>query len=297
MRLSALVDDFLLVWVALAAALGVAVPGIAVVTRASTLLLAVMVGSVSLTLTIERVRGVDTRGVLVALAGHVSMPLVAYVVARLLTLSPALTAGFVVLGAVTPELVSPTMTELAGGDTALSLAVLVAAGVGSLALVPTALLAAGTVAVAPVAVARELALAVVLPMTLALLVRVRWDAPVARYEEYYTTVSALAVVVLVAGVTAANAPLVRAHLALLLPVAAGALALNLAGYALGWLVATPLDADARTAVTLSLGTRDFAVAAAVVLAAGLPHAASLPAAVFGVLEMTTSAALARLITR
>jgi BASS family bile acid:Na+ symporter len=41
--------------------------------------------------------------------------------------------------------------------------------------------------------------------------------------------------------------------------------------------------------------RDFAVAAALVVAAGFPPAAALPALVFGVLELVTSAGLARVL--
>ena len=47
------------------------------------------------------------------------------------------------------------------------------------------------------------------------------------------------------------------------------------------------------ASVLSIGMRDFAVAAALVIAADLPTIASLPAVVFGVVEMATSAGLAR----
>jgi len=43
--------------------------------------------------------------------------------------------------------------------------------------------------------------------------------------------------------------------------------------------------------------RDFAVAAALVIAAGLPTVASLPAVAFGVVEMATSAGLAKWFSR
>ena len=50
-------------------------------------------------------------------------------------------------------------------------------------------------------------------------------------------------------------------------------------------------------MALSVGTRDFAVAAALIVAAGLPAVASLPAVAFGVVEMVTSAGLARYFAR
>lgn len=93
--------------------------------------------------------------------------------------------------------------------------------------------------------------------------------------------------------TAANAGAIRAHAAILLPVGAGAVALNALGYGLGYLLAARAVRPARVASILSVGTRDFAVAAALAVAAGLPPVASLPAVAFGVVEMTSSAGLSR----
>lgn len=295
MRFSDLVDEYLLLWVLLAVAAGLLLPEIGVITRFSTPILAIMVGSVSLTLSLERFRGVDTAGLAVALAGHVTMPLLALGIARLLSLSPELTAGFVLLGAVTPELVTPTMTELAGGDTALSSTALVSIGVGSTAFIPaaTTLLLGDAVPVRTWAIVEQLLLAVVLPMGAAVAVRTRYGEPVARHEEYYSTVSALMVVLIIGGVAAENAALVRANAELLAVVGVGALGLNLAGYALGWFGGWRLARETRIATTLSVGMRDFAVAAALVVSAGFPPAASLPAVLFGVVEMATSAGLAR----
>ncbi|WP_435127712.1 bile acid:sodium symporter family protein [Halobaculum sp. D14] len=291
-RLLSLVDDYLVLWVALAVAVGVTTPRLAAVTAYSTPILAAMVGSVSLTLSVADFREVPTRSLRPALVGHAAMPLVAFAVARLLGLSPALTAGFVVLGGVTPELVTPVMTELADGDTALASAVLVLAGVGSVALLPiAAALFVGGVAVDSARIVEELLVAVVAPMLLAVAVRTRFPAAVGRYDDDYPAVAALLVVVVIGGVAAANADLLRS--AALPVVAAGALTLNVAGYGIGWTLGRDLPAPRRVATTLSVGMRDFAVAAALVVAAGFPAAAALPAVAFGVVELATSAALAR----
>jgi BASS family bile acid:Na+ symporter len=297
MRATAAIDDYLFAWVLLSVALGVALPELAVVAEFSTPILAVMVGSVSLTLSASRFLSVDRCALAIILLGHVGMPVVAFGVARALGLSPAVTAGFVLLGAVTPELVTPTMTELAGGDTALAVTVLVATGVGSLVVVPAALaLLVGTAAgVDAAAVVEQLLLAVVEPIGVAVAVRARFEDRVGRYEGVYPAVSAVMVVLIMGGVAAANAGLVRGDLGRLPPVVAASAALNAVGYALGWLVATGTDRPTRIAAALSLGMRDFAVAAALVVAAGFPPAAALPALVFGVLELVTSAGLARVL--
>jgi BASS family bile acid:Na+ symporter len=295
MRATAAIDDYLFAWVLLSVALGVALPELAVVAEFSTPILAVMVGSVSLTLSASRFLSVDRCALAIILLGHVGMPVVAFGVARALGLSPAVTAGFVLLGAVTPELVTPTMTALADGDTALASTALVLIGVGSVGFTPVvASLALGSsVGVDGWRIAESLLVAVVAPMSVAVAVRTRYDDRVARYEECYTSVSAVMVVLIIGGVTATNAGLIRANADLLARVGVGALALNLAGYALGWWGTWRATTPVRIAGTLSVGMRDFAVAAALVTAAGFPASASLPAVSFGVVEMATSALLAR----
>ena len=298
-RAAALVDDYLLLWVLLSVGVGLAVPSVAVLTPLSTPILAVMIGAVSLTLAPERFRQIRGRTVLAILVAQTSMPVLAFAIARTLGLSPALTAGFVVLGAVTPELVTPTMTELGGGDTALATVVLVAVGLGTLVLVPGAvtLFLGASVAVDPLVIVEQLSLAVVVPMSLAVGARYRWPDRIGQYDGIYPSVSGVTVVLIVGIVTAANASLVRGGGAVLLLVGVGAVVLNCSGYALGWLVGRRFAREERIAATLSVGMRDFAVAAVLLVGAGFPPAATLPAVVFGIVEMTTSAGLARWFSR
>ena len=141
MRLTRLLDDHLLGWLLLAVLAGVAFPPLAAITRFSTPILVVMVGSTSLLLSLDDVRAVNRRALLAVLLAHALVPLLAFSIARILGLPPAVTAGFVLLGAVTPELVSPTMTALADGDVALSSVSLVAIGVASVAYTPASVTA------------------------------------------------------------------------------------------------------------------------------------------------------------
>jgi BASS family bile acid:Na+ symporter len=295
--LADLVEEYLLLWILLSVALGIAVPRLAVVTRVSTLVLAVMIGSISLTLSVAQFRRIDRRTLGFVLLGHVTMPFLAAGVARGLGLSPELTVGFVVLGAVTPELVTPVMTDLAGGDTALATATLILAGVGSVGFVPAVVAVLGGVDVPVLPLVEQLLVAVVVPMVAAVGLRTWQPARVGRYDDYYPAVSAAMVIVIIGGVTAANAGVVRSNVSLLVGVVIGAVVLNGAGYGVGYLVGSRTSRPARTASVLSVGMRDFAVAAALVIAAGLPTVASLPAVAFGVVEMVTSAALAAWVAR
>ncbi|WP_396613912.1 bile acid:sodium symporter family protein (plasmid) [Haloferax sp. S1W] len=294
-RAAALVDDYLLLWVLLSVGVGLAVPSIAVLTPLSTAILAVMIGAVSLTLAPERFRQLRGRALAVILVIQTGMPLLAFAIARTLGLNPALTAGFVVLGAVTPELVTPTMTELSGGDTALSTVVLVVVGLGTLVFVPgvVAVFLGESVTVEPVLIVEQLLLAVVIPMTLAVAARYRWPDYIGKYDEIYPSVSGLMVILIIGIVAASNATLVRDGGSVLRLVATGAVVLNCSGYVAGWLVSWNFTRSERIAATLSIGMRDFAVAAALLVGAGFPTAATLPAVVFGIVEMTTSAGLAK----
>ncbi|MFC7157237.1 bile acid:sodium symporter family protein [Halomarina halobia] len=298
-RAAALVDEYLLLWVLLSVGVGLVVPSVALLAPLSTPILAVMIGAVSLTLAPERFRQLRGRTVLTVLVVQTAMPFLAFAIARVLGLSPALTVGFVVLGAVTPELVTPTMTELSGGDTALATVVLVAVGLGTLVLVPgvvTALLGA-SVDVDPLLIAEQLSLAVVAPMSLAVAVRYRWPDRIGRYDDLYPSVSGLMVILVIGIVAAANASLVRDGGGVLLLVAVGAVVLNCTGYAAGWIAGRRFTRGERIAATLSIGMRDFAVAAALLVGAGFPTAATLPAVVFGIVEMATSAGLAKWFSR
>jgi BASS family bile acid:Na+ symporter len=298
MRVTDLIEEYLLLWILLSVGLGIAVPRIAVVTRASTVILAVMIGSISLTLSVDQFQQIDRRTLGLVLAGHVLMPFLAFGIGRVLGLSPELTVGFVVLGAVTPELVTPVMTELADGDTALSTTALVVIGVGSVGFVPAvvALLAGGT-DVPTLPIIEQLVVAVVAPMLAAVGARAWQPVRVSRYDAYYPAISATMVILIIGGVTAANAGTIRSNLSLLAGVGVGVLTLNGLGYGLGFLLGRRGSRPTRIASILSIGMRDFAVAAALVIAAGLPTVASLPAVAFGVIEMATSAGLARWFSR
>lgn len=289
------VTEPLALWIALAAAVGLLVPDLAQLRGLVLPVLAVMIGAMGLTLSPDRFAEVEpaTAARLLVLSGLVAVP--AWVVAKLIGAGPELTLGFVVLGAVTPELTTPVMVHLADGDVALATTVLVGAGVASLLTVPgwMLILVGQTVPFDPLTILRPLALAVVIPVAVAVAARARWPERVARGDDVYPAISALMVIVVVLLVTAVNADLVLAAPQRLLVVAVGAALLLGEGLALGWLGSWDLPEGKRRAALLSTGMRDFAIAAGLVLAAGLPAVAALPAVVFGPLEMVVAAAIAR----
>jgi len=63
------IEDYLLVWILFSVVLGIAMPAIAVVTRASTVILAMMIGSISLTLSVKQFRQIRARTLGLVLVG------------------------------------------------------------------------------------------------------------------------------------------------------------------------------------------------------------------------------------
>ncbi|WP_200778443.1 hypothetical protein [Halobaculum gomorrense] len=78
---------------------------------------------------------------------------------------------------------------------------------------------------------------------------------------------------------------------MLVGVGAGVVTLNGLGYTVGFLVGSRGLRPKRIFSILSTGMRDFAVAAALVSAAGLQTIAALPAVVFRIVKMTTGIGL------
>jgi hypothetical protein len=102
----------------------------------------------------------------------------------------------------------------------------------------------------------------------------------------------------VVAVVGPNADLVRDQPGTVVLVAAVALALNLAGYALGWACRAVLaDRADRTALLFTVSKKEFSIAALVVVASGLPAEVALPAVVYAVVQMLTSPLVARTLAR
>lgn len=294
-RWAQLLTDWLAAWAALAVLVGLLVPALKELQPLVLPALFVMVASISLTLDARALRSAPRVPLVAVVAAGALLPLLAYGIGVALSLPTALLAGLVVWAAAPPELTTPVLTRVAGGDTALSAAVLVAAGVVSLAVAPLALWLLPGAGAAVMPLVWSLLLAVVLPMGLAVATRTRWPARVAPSDRFTPAVSAAMVLFVLAVVAAGSSALLQSDPRLVLRgAAAGSLVLAL-GLAAGWLLGR--RASERRAAAFSLGIRDFAVAAALVLAAGLgATAAAVPAAI-GLVEMVLGALLASLWAR
>lgn len=78
MGLTDLVEEYLLVRTPLSVGIGITILRAAAIASASTALLAVMTGSISLTLSVEQFRQSDHRMLASVLPGHVAVPILAF---------------------------------------------------------------------------------------------------------------------------------------------------------------------------------------------------------------------------
>lgn len=148
------------------------------------------------------------------------------------------------------------MTELADGDTALSTTALVVIGIASVAFVPAvAALLVGGIEVPMTPIIEQLVVAVVAPMLIAVGARAWQPDRIGRYDAYYPTVSAVMVILITGAVTAANAAVIRSNSPLLAGIGLGVVALNSAGYMVGFLVGYSSPRPTRIASMLSVGMR------------------------------------------
>ena len=195
------------------------------------------------------------------LANFAVMPLGAVVLARVLRLDEPLGVGLLLLGVAAGAPFLPKLAQIAKGNLAFAVALMVllmVITVGYLPLVLPILLPG--VSVNPAKIARSLVLLMLLPLAGALAVNAKLPAAAARVKPLFDRLSSLGLVLVVVLLVVVNFNKVlsvfgtRAILAALLFIGLG--------YAVGWVLGGPV-ADTRP--VLGLGTAQRNIAAALVV--------------------------------
>jgi len=195
------------------------------------------------------------------LANFALMPAAAIVLARVLRLDEPLGVGLLLLGVAAGAPFLPKLAQIAKGNVAFAVALMVllmVITVGYLPLVLPILLPG--VSVNPAKIARSLVVLMLLPLAGALAVNAKWPAVAARAKPSFDRLSSLGLVLVVVLLVVVNFNKVlsvfgtRAILAGLLFIAFG--------YAVGWVLGGPA-ADTRP--VLGLGTAQRNIAAALVV--------------------------------
>lgn len=195
------------------------------------------------------------------LANFALMPACAVLLTRLLRLDEPLGVGLLLLGAAAGAPFLPKLTQIAKGNLAFAVALMVLLMVITVAYMPLVLpILLPGVSVKPVRIALSLILTMFLPLGVALAVNARLPAAAARAKPLFDRLSSLGLILVVVLLVVVNFNKVlsvfgtRAILAGLLFIALG--------YAVGWALGGPA-ADTRP--VLGLGTAQRNIAAALVV--------------------------------
>lgn len=195
------------------------------------------------------------------LANFVLMPAFAVLLTRLLRLDEPLGVGLLLLGAAAGAPFLPKLTQIAKGNLAFAVALMVLLMVITVAYMPLVLpILLPGVSVNPVRIALSLVLTMFLPLGVALAVNARLPAAAARAKPLFDRLSSVGLILVVVLLVVVNFNKVlsvfgtRAILAGLLFIALG--------YAVGWALGGPA-ADTRP--VLGLGTAQRNIAAALVV--------------------------------
>lgn len=259
--------------------------------NAINIVLFALVLSAAMTLPASAILGLRSRSVrlgMVALATLLGLPVIAWSAARLVPDGPV-RAGIVTIGIAPAEIATVALAALALGGTAVAAWLLVVSTAASALLAaPLLELLVGRGSVRSGALLVTLAVVVVLPFILGVAARSRLSDGVEEPARRVATGAVTILVALVASQVVLDSSLARAALAMALIVVGGALL----GTALGRL----LPGEDRSAVLLSVSTRDFAIAAGIGAAAFGPQAAA-PLGLYGIMVMIWGTVVATTVRR
>jgi len=267
--------------------------------------LAVIMLSLGLSLTVADFKRVfvEPRGVAVGLINLVLIsPLLAFAIAELFSLDPALAVGLVLLGASPGGTMANLLTHLARGDTALSITMTATSSLAAVITVPLFLSLStdyfGATGlddeVGMLGVVARVLLITVIPLALGMYLRV---SDPKRVAEVYDTVRKVALgvfFVVVVGVVAAENDLVFDNIGALAP---AVITLNVVAMLLSFTIARLVRLDDRqaTAIAIELGVHNSTLAIAV--GASIATVLTIPAAVYASFMFITAGIFARIMYR
>jgi BASS family bile acid:Na+ symporter len=205
----------------------------------------------------------DVRGVVLALAGNfVLVPVLAYIVSRLLSLEPAVAAGLLLVATAAGAPFFIKLTQIAKGDLAFAAGILVLLLLVTIVYMPILVpLIAPSVTVSALAIAWPLVLTMLLPLGIGLLVDAWFELLTDRLLPILKMVSSVALVILVAATVLRN----YESLLSVFGTGAGLAALLVIGgaFATGYLLG---GSEPSERGVLALGTAQRNIAAATVVA-------------------------------
>lgn len=229
-----------------------------------------------------------------AVAQFFIMPFLAFSLATIFQLDPALTAGVILVGTCPGGTSSNVITFMSKGDVALSVTMTSVSTVLSPILTPaiTYLLIGTKIAFDPVGMFLSIVQIVIVPICLGVAVKTFLPKLAAAATDYTPAISSIAISLIIAGVIGASKNAIVANFGIILLVV---ILHNCLGYALGFAVArlTGLSWKKAVALSIEVGMQNsgLAVGLAKVHFAAMP-AATVPGAIFSAWHNISGAMLA-----
>ncbi len=229
-------------------------------------------------------------------------PLLAFAVAELYSLEPALAVGLVLLGAAPGGTTANMLTHLARGDTALSITMTAISSLTAVLTVPLFLELATNhfgatelnESVDMLGVVIRVLLITVVPLALGMYLRARWPQRIIAIEPRAKQIAlGLFLAVIVGAIVAENERVLEN----LDDVAAAAITLNLAAMSVAYAISRVARLDDRqsTAIAIELGVHNATLAIAI--GASIATVLTIPAAVYSAFMFITAGLFARFMHR
>lgn len=258
-------------------------------------LLAVVMLTMGMTLSWRHFKAALQQSVVIAMTvgiQFVFMPLLAFLISRLLDLSPEHTAGMILVGCSAGGTASNVICYLAGADVALSILMTMTSTFGAVLLMPalTYLYLNQTMPVPAFGMMKSIVEIVVLPVIIGTAVNASFRAGVSRLEPIFPVFSSVAIALIIAIIVGLNHDNLSA---LSLPVFAAVALHNVSGLTVGFCLPRLLRYDPVTCRTVSIevGMQNsgLSVALAIQFFSG---AAALPGALFSLWHNISGSLLA-----
>jgi predicted Na+-dependent transporter len=226
------------------------------------------------------------------LLNFVYMPLVCWVLARLLVIDSQLAVGVILVGVVPCAGMAAVWTALLKGDVPLGIAINALTMILAPFLIPPlmALLAGSSVAINPWSMFQQLAVILLIPLALG--ITVRWLADrfwnPKPYLPLMSALSALTAVLLMFAICNVNVPLIRERWSLVPSLLGAVILIFPMGFLIPhWLGRFAFNREQRIAVTYSSGMKNLPIAVGLAFAS-FSKLAGLPVALAFIVQMLTA---------
>ena len=218
------------------------------------------------------------------MAQYTVMPVSAWLLCKVLSLSPDLAIGVILVGCCPGGTASNVITYIAGGDVALSVGMTIVSTLIAPVVTPLLvyILGGAWVEVSLLAMVISVVKVVLIPVVLGILIHRIFERQIAKIQEILPLISVVSIVMIIAGIVASNREKVITSGALVLGIV---FIHNLIGMTVGLLIARILKIEypKATAIAIEVGMQNSGLAVSLATAnfASNPLA-TLPGAIFSV---------------